>query len=361
MTSRRGFLAGLLATGLAPQPSWSGVGGPAFLSAAQTPEGTYRLFGLGERGQVLFSLPLPGRGHAGIAHPDKAEAVVFARRPGNFALVIDCMTGVNTATLYCPVGRHFYGHGVFSADGTLLFTPENDYESGLGVIGVWDRAKGYARISEFPSGGIGPHEIARLPGTDTLVVANGGIETHPDSGRAKLNLPFMQPNLSYLSGTGEILETVGLDPAMHLNSIRHLSVRPDGLVAFGMQWQGDSASSPPVLGFHRIGQEYRLAQSSRQQIADMQGYVGSVVFSRDGTRVAVSSPRGGRIQVFGARDAVYQTRFQTADVCGISTGTGDRDFVVTTGNGSIIGLQDDKPVVSQRHDVNWDNHAVQIS
>jgi len=197
------------------------------------------MFGLDAQGQIVFSLPLPGRGHAGIAHPDTAEVVVFARRPGNFANVIDCRTGRKVTDLQCPRGRHFYGHGVFSADGRVLFTPENDYEVGTGVIGVWDRSDGYTRIAEFSSGGIGPHEITRLPGTDILVIANGGIETHPDSGRAKLNLATMQPNLSYLSGAGKVLETIELSPAHRLSSIRHLSVRSDGLVAFGMQWQGD--------------------------------------------------------------------------------------------------------------------------
>jgi hypothetical protein len=34
-----------------------------------------------------------------------------------------------------------------------------------------------------------------------LVVANGGILTDPGSGRAKLNIATMRPNLSYLDAT----------------------------------------------------------------------------------------------------------------------------------------------------------------
>ncbi|HBM41824.1 MAG TPA: DUF1513 domain-containing protein, partial [Sulfitobacter sp.] len=63
----------------------------------------------------------------------------------------------------------------------------------------------------------------RLPGGDTLVVANGGIDTHPDSGRAKLNIPTMRPNLTYINDR-RILEQIELPHDMHRNSIRHLAV-----------------------------------------------------------------------------------------------------------------------------------------
>ena len=35
-------------------------------------------------------------------------------------------------------GRHFFGHGVFSPDGKLLYATENDFEAARGVIGVYD-------------------------------------------------------------------------------------------------------------------------------------------------------------------------------------------------------------------------------
>ena len=70
------------------------------------------------------------------------------------------------------------------------------------------------------------------------MVANGGIDTHPESGRTKLNIATMAPNLAYLNA-GEVIEAVTLPQEMHKNSIRHLAVDNQGQVAFGMQWQGD--------------------------------------------------------------------------------------------------------------------------
>lgn len=117
MANRRQFIAGLLATGLTPVPSWADAGSPAFLSAALRDDGTYVLCGISDAMQVLFQIPLPARGHAAAAHPTRPLAVAFARRPGRFAQVLDCSTGQPTATLDAPRGHHFYGHGAFSQDG----------------------------------------------------------------------------------------------------------------------------------------------------------------------------------------------------------------------------------------------------
>ncbi|MEM9106308.1 MAG: DUF1513 domain-containing protein, partial [Pseudomonadota bacterium] len=163
MTSRRHFLAGLLSMGLYPATSWADAGNPALLSAARFADGSYRLCGLSDRGEMVFNLALPGRGHAAAAHPVLSDAVAFARRPGTFAFVVDCSTGTVRTILSAPPGRHFYGHGVYSPDGAWMFTTENDYEAAKGVVGVWNVRDSYRRAGEFWSGGTGPHDIRLLP------------------------------------------------------------------------------------------------------------------------------------------------------------------------------------------------------
>ena len=148
------------------------------------------------KGAITFRIDLPGRGHAAAAHPNRPEAIAFARRPGTFAIILDCLSGKPVNLVEAPPNRHFCRHGAYSADGELLFTTENDFSQSLGVVGVWDASKGYVRIGEMSSGGVGPHDMHLMADGQTLVVANGGIETHPDSGRTKLNLQTMRPNLS---------------------------------------------------------------------------------------------------------------------------------------------------------------------
>ncbi|SLN32057.1 hypothetical protein ROJ8625_01465 [Roseivivax jejudonensis] len=360
MPSRRAFIAGLVAAAGSPALSWADAGAPSYLAAAREADETFALFGLDAAGHDLFRVPLPGRGHAAAAHPDAPEAVFFARRPGRFALVIDCARGREIRRLRPPEGRHFYGHGAFLAGGDILATSENHIDSGEGRIGLWSRSEGYARIGEIASGGIGPHEI-RAVSDDLLVVANGGIRTHPDSGREKLNLETMSPSLVYLSMSGRIEEEVALDPALHLNSIRHLAVAPDGQVAFAMQWQGAPSDGVPLLGLHRRGGPPVLAEAGLAEQIALEGYAGSVAVSGDGRTVAFTAPRGGRLHVFDAAGR-FLAAHRRADICGVAPGTAlsAAGFLATDGLGGVMAADTDGLRPRAAPDRAWDNHLVRV-
>ena len=359
MPTRRLFLAGLTASAALPRVTWADAGAPAYLAAARDASGACRLCGLDATGHILFDLPLPDRGHAAAAHPERPEAVAFARRPGTFALVIDCVRGTETARLEAPPTRHFYGHGAFSSDGAILYTTENDLETLEGRIGLWDAADGYARIGDVPSGGIGPHDLLRLPGTETLVVANGGMATHPDSGRVTLNLATMRANLAYLDPDGRI-ETVELAPEMRLNSVRHLAVGTSGLVAAAMQWQGPEAEHPPLLLTHRRGEPPRLMAAPEPEHRILAGYAGSVAFSGDGEEIAITSPRGGGLHRFSRRDGSFRGAAAVPDVCGVARHPGG-GFLLTSGTGAVGTLLGATPELVSRSGRNWDNHVVDIA
>lgn len=360
VTTRRTFLSGVFALGVAPTASWADAGSPGFLAAAQVADGSYRLFGLDRGGHEVLSIPLPARGHAAAAHPQRPEAVAFARRPGTYAIVLDCRDGRVIQRLAAPEGRHFYGHGCFSGDGSVLYTAENAYESGEGRIGLWAAGDGYGRLGEIPSGGIGPHDVARLPGEETLVVANGGIRTHPDTGRTKLNLPTMRPNLCYLAPSGEILQCVELDPHLRLNSIRHLAVRPDGLVAFAMQWEGPATEAPPLLGLHRRGgARPSLLSAPPVEQRGLHGYAGSVAFSGAGDLVGITAPRGNRAQLFDPESLELRSMPSRADICGLAPSSDG--LAATDGNGAFLAIGDERSdVLTSLRDRRWDNHLVAV-
>ncbi|MCT4555144.1 MAG: DUF1513 domain-containing protein [Pelagimonas sp.] len=358
MPSRRGFLTGLAAAGLHPLQGWAAAGAPDFLSAARFPDDSYRLVGLTRLGEMLFDLPLPDRGHAAAAHPTRAIAVGFARRPGDFAVVIDCITGQEITRLSAPSGRHFYGHGVFSRDGRRLFTTENDYEAAEGMIGVWD-SDSFARIGEFPSGGVGPHDMALLPDGQTLVVANGGIETHPDAGRAKLNIPVMMPNLTYLRSDGQVLGQIELAPELHKNSIRHLAVAADGAVGFAMQWQGASDVTVPLLGRHSRADAPLLMMPEAADLTAMQGYAGSIAICNRAAQIAITSPRGGLIQIHDLKSGALVQQITEPDVCGI--GALPDGFLFTSGAGVIGAIVEGKQQVLAQHDCRFDNHLIALT
>lgn len=225
-----------------------------------------------------------------------------------------------------------------------------------GVIGVWDAAGGYTRYDEFPSGGIGPHDLRLMPDAETLIVANGGIATDPTD-RRKLNVPTMRPNLTYLSLSGSTREQVELEEDLRQNSIRHLAVRHDGLVGFAMQWEGEPGSATPLLGLHRMGNAPLLAEAPLADELAMQGYAGSVAFSGDGSEIAITSPRGGRVHRF-SDDGVFLAALSRADVCGIAPM--DRGYLASDGQGGLISISTTVPTPLARADCAWDNHIVAL-
>jgi uncharacterized protein len=255
-TNRRDLLkraAGLGVVGLIPKMGWAAAGGPSYLAAAGLPDGRFELLGLGAGGAEKFRLPLPGRGHAAAAHPTRPEAVAFARRPGTFAVVIDCAEGRETARLTAPEGWNFGGHGAYSRDGQRLFTTESGPEGENGALGIWDAMNGYRRMGRIASGGIGPHEMLLMP-DGRLAVANGGILTDPATGRAKLNLATMQPNLAFVDVEKGALGDVFEPPTtLRQLSLRHLAVARDGTLAMALQWEGSALQAPPLLGVLRPG------------------------------------------------------------------------------------------------------------
>ncbi|WP_353471966.1 DUF1513 domain-containing protein [Salipiger sp. H15] len=357
MTTRRNFLASLLAVSAAPATGWAAVGDPAYLAAAKKEDGSFVLVGLREGGEEAFRVPLPARGHAACAHPTRAEAVGFARRPGTYALVIDCVSGEVLHELSAPEGHSFNGHGAFSADGTVLFTSEQVAEGSEGRVGVWDVAAGYARVSDFPTHGLGPHELRLMPDGQSLVIANGGIQTDAFD-RNQLNIDTMQPNLAYVGFDGTLLEMVELDPELHQNSIRHLALRGDGLVGFCMQWQGEEGAATPLLGLHRRGAAPVLCEAPLGDELVMQGYAGSVAFAGEGREIAITSPKGGRMHRF-SETGEFLGAVSRTDVCGLATHEGG--YMASDGLGGLILVAGGTSKPLRRGDLAWDNHLVRIA
>ncbi len=357
MTTRRAFLASLVAASTTPRLGWAAVGNPAYIAAAKTPAGDHVIAGFDTMGALRFLQLLPARGHAGAAHPHRAEAVAFARRPGYYALVIDVASGQVRHELTPPEGRQFNGHGVYIDDGATLLTIEQMAEGSAGRIGVWDVGAGYLRVGEFATHGIGPHDVRLMPDGRTLVVANGGIETDPTD-RTKLNISDMQPSLAYLSLAGDLLEEVRLDAELHQSSIRHLALRDDGLVGFAMQWEGEPGMAWPLLGLHRRGAPPLLAETPLADALAMDGYAGSIAFSADGSEVAITSPRGGRLHRFSP-EGVFLGAQLREDVCGLAAHPGG--LIASDGFGGLIVVDDDgaRPLALYE-DLAWDNHIVAL-
>ncbi|NYZ12573.1 DUF1513 domain-containing protein [Azospirillum sp. RWY-5-1] len=364
--TRRGLLAGagggLALTLLNPAPLRAGGQGPLYLSAYATagqPAG-YGVAGLRPDGTLAFTRELPGRAHAVVPRPGAAQAVVFARRPGRWLAPLNLATGALGAVVAVPDGFRFTGHGAFDRDGRILYVAEDDVEAEAGSIGIYDPRDGYRRTGALPAHGLGPHELLALEGGRVLVVANGGVITHPDTGRAKLNVDEMDASITYVeAATGALLEKVRLPEDFSNLGIRHIAAMADGAVAFGAQDERPTGDVQPLVGLHRRGSQPLLFDAPEGVWARFDGYIGSV--ASDGRVVAASSPRGGVVGFWDGRDGRWLGLAELPDGCGIAPAEGG--FEATNGLGAVgtftvAGTPADPPHATPGY--RWDNHLTPV-
>jgi uncharacterized protein len=358
-------LAAVVAAGLVP--SRARANAPAlYISCRMDAEGKASAAMFSSDGAELFWTVLPSRGHDATARPASAEVVVFARRPGNWFIIVDAAGGRVISTVLSAKDRHFYGHGVFTPDGRLLYATENDTVSGNGVLGIYDASNGYRRIGEIFSRGIGPHDIAFLPDGRTLVVANGGLRTLPETGREVLNKDDMKPNVALIDWThDQTLATFELEPQLRALSIRHMAIARDRTVAFGCQYQGDPNDLPPLVGTVSATGKVTLFGMPEVELLGMANYVGSMSLDSSEEIVAATSPQGGSVALWNRVSGEFLRRERMSDVCGIAALPQAHDFLLTSGNDGVRSLTDAAETLNRVSSGRlqnwiWDNHLLPV-
>ncbi|RYC09848.1 DUF1513 domain-containing protein [Ciceribacter ferrooxidans] len=321
-----------------------------FASGFRAPSGAYGLALLSEEGEIIAQVDLPGRMHGLTSCTATGKVVAFARRPGTFAIAVDPGAGSEPTVFACGENRHFFGHGSFSPDGHLLYACENDFDNNRGVIGIYDAASGFSRLGEVPAHGVGTHDMTVSDDGRLLIIANGGIETHPDFGRTKLNLDHMEPSLVISDArTGALIEKHTLPPALRQLSTRHLALADNGRIWFACQYEGPRNDLPPLVGYFGRGEELRLVDLPEETTEGLANYVGAIAVNRHNNLVGLTSPKGGlTVTLDGATGArLRQTRI--VDAAAIAPGA--EGFAVSSYDGRFGRTQSA---------VAWDQHIVRL-
>lgn len=334
------------------------------LSAFEDEAGDQYIGGLALATATVFGARVPMRAHGCAPTPTDANRVLFfARRPGTQAFELDLTSKQVRIAFKTRAGQHLSGHGVFSARGDVLFTPEHDYERIRGVISVRD-TRTYDVIDEIDTHGIDPHEIAWLPGQRKLLVANGGILTHPRSYRRKLNIDTMDPSLCVLdTSDGTCLEQWRLPE--HLLSIRHLSVASDGSAAVGLQYEGPRERAPSVVALYRPEKGIFQLECPSDALARFNGYVASVCVSETDDLIAASCPYGEGVACWSKQSGAFRGIASASEAYGLSRGA-DGSIYVSQRDGTAfeIGktrLRSHFLNIASTKPIRWDDHWVAIA
>ncbi|MGO1625886.1 MAG: DUF1513 domain-containing protein [Halomonadaceae bacterium] len=325
-------------------------------SAVDDAEGNHCIAGITPGGEHHFTLTIPERCHGGCLSPAAPRAVVFARRPGQHFYVVDADKRQITHRVAAGEGYHFYGHGVFEPTGRYLYVTANRLDDAMGLVRVYDADNGYEHVNDMELGGIGPHEIRLMPDGKTLAVGLGGIKTHPDYGRVKLNLDDMDPALLLVNRhSGEI--TARHRPSHHQLSCRHLDVGADGTVIAGYQFQGPEWETHPLLC--RLGPDGTFSELALDDTltSSMQQYTASVAISRHRPLALVTAPRGQKVILLNHQSGELLTQYALPDAAGARC-DGAGGFVVSSGRGGLYRITPGQPEAVALADLTlkWDNH-----
>jgi uncharacterized protein len=365
--NRRHFIVGSASTlalgagvaALYSRPSHNGT----LLSAFEDIRGDQYVGGLHLESREVFGARVPIRAHGCAIDPrDSMRVIYFARRPGTHAFALDRATNHVSTVCETPRGRHFAGHGVFSANGDWLFTPEHDFENVRGVVAVRD-ARTFAIASEIDTHGIDPHELAWSPDRTRLIVANGGILTHPRSYRRKLNIPTMDPSLVVIAASnGECLEQHRLPD--HLLSIRHLAAASDGRLAVGLQYEGEASAAPTVVALYEPGVGLWPLTVPAGVRAELRGYVASVAVSEPTDTIAAACPYGKGVACWSLTDRAFLGFIPAAETYGVSR-LADGELVASQRDGTLFMLSSSRSrsrfvTVDRDSPIRWDDHWTSV-
>ena len=358
--TRRQFLkSGLVLSAIGLLPGcYSSSKNKWLVSACTDQQGFHHVAAFDVNGYIVNQIALPARAHECLALPDKPGcALIVARRPGDYLLEVDFITGKVVNQTSSEQGFHFYGHGCLLPDGQHICTSENDYVKGEGRLVVRDRTT-LKVVGKYESGGIGPHQIKVMPDNQTLVVANGGILTHPNQPRKKLNLDTMRPNLTYLElKSSKVLAS--FETENHQLSIRHLDVSSSGNVVVGMQYQGAKTDILPLLYSHRQQSQFEPFKASGTTWLSMKQYIASVCINPELNLVAASCPRANKITLWDLSSGEWLTEHKIKDGAGIEISDGG--FWVSNGRGELLNATfSEKTEWFKQPSLKWDNHLTSI-
>lgn len=253
-----------------------------------------------EGAQVLRSLPLPSRPHGLACLPD-GTVLAVARRPGEWLLRWHPFGGTAgrrdaAQWLWADGDRRFSGHVTTPADGSSCYTTEVAGEDGQGWL-VRRHSASLEVLEAWPTGGADPHDMEWLA-DGSLLVANGGIQALPETGRAKLSLARMNASLVQMHpNSGEVRGQWRLaDPRL---SIRHLCRRPNGSVGVALQAEHDEPAARAAAPLLALFDPRAPGLMPMAVVNAVSGYAANIATA--GGAWLLSCPREHRVQLLDAQ------------------------------------------------------------
>ncbi|KRB84026.1 hypothetical protein ASE07_22765 [Noviherbaspirillum sp. Root189] len=290
---------------------------------------------------------VPTRAHGVLMETD-GSLLAVARRPGDWMLRWYPGRGA-PYWVWAEPGRAFNGHVVVASGGKRLFSTETNLETGQGLIGVWD-AQSLEKLDEWDTHGIDAHMM--LMDGETLLVANGGVPTQPETGRIKRNLNTMASSLVRLDArSGALLGQWKLPD--HRLSMRHMA-RNGSRVGIAMQAEHDVKAERDAAPVLAVLDGDTLAIPDAVRVPGLAGYAGDIAAWDNG--FAIGAPRANAVLRWRP-DEGWLPPLALQDGCAIVSAGGPNFWA--SGSAKALGVESDSRVMlNLPANLKIDNHWV---
>jgi len=267
--------------------------------------------------------------HGVAIDPRNPCRLVAFEKIGPGCCEIDLAARTLTRRIAPTADRWFYGHGAFSADGTLLYSTETVNSRESGVIGVRDAAT-LDYLGEFPTFGENPHDCRLVDGGRVLAVTNGGGK----AGTA------MQPCVTYVDvAARRLLERV--DIAGERFNTGHLAIADSGdLVVVSAPRKGLTERDLGAVSLRRGRGPLRTMADPPEVAARMTGEALSVEIHEPAGVAAVTHPLGAMVTFWSLARHELVKSLELPRARGVTLTRDGRHFLVSYGTSAELALID---------------------
>lgn len=311
------------------------LGGGQFkdLSQSDTEQYALSVFDLSLKTHQL--IPLDYLAHGIAVDPNNPERLVMCEKIGPGASEVDLATMSLVKNIPTVEERYFYGHCVFSNDGSLLYATETYLDSKQGVIVIRD-AGSLEVIGEFPSFGDSPHECQIINDGKTMVVTNGGG-----------GVDGSMPNVAYIDiETRALIRQESL--TNRLLNTGHFMVADDAsLIVVSAPRAGLSIDKLGGVSIQPSGKKMKSMGSPKKIVAGMQGEALSVAVHQD--TALVTHPGGNMLTFWSLDGRRFLKKVDLPRPRGVTLTHDQQRFVVSFGDDASvvqIGVESLEPVES---------------
>lgn len=271
-------------------------------------------------------------GHGITIDPLKPDHAAVFEKKGKGACYVDLKNRRVVKKITTKETQHFYGHGAYAVDGSLLYAAEahldDDYK---GTLVVRD-GRSFKRLGEFPTFGTAPHDCMLLDDGNTMVITNGGGPI--DGGDA--------PCVTYVDVQAEkLLDKVELDsPKFNTGHIAMTNKRDLAVVSAPRDGQGGKIRDHlGAVSLKPQGEPIRTMTEPADVVGRMHGEALSVAINEADGTVGVTHPDGDQLSMWNLYAGELLCAHRTfKEPRGISMTLDGQYYVVSHKEGAVVCL-----------------------